>query len=179
MNIKESTLMTPHGPDPKSIFSEALERPSGPERTAFLDGACRGNEVVRTKVDALVAAFDQAGRYLAVRPEGAAAANPGRDNTVHENEPASRHVDSDDDHTSETDATDAHRATETSDSKTLPSPRTAARTIAHSAQADLAGQFVGGRAIAGRYSCGKFSARAGWAPCIVLIRRSRSGGRWR
>ena len=66
--------------------------------------------------------------------------------------PASRLVDSDDDHSSETVATDAHSATEASGSETLPSSRTAEGTIAHRTPADLTGRFVGGRVIAGRYT---------------------------
>ncbi len=35
--------MNPSKPDLKSLLCEALERPPGPERLAYLDGACRGD----------------------------------------------------------------------------------------------------------------------------------------
>ncbi len=35
--------MTSPDPDLKSLFCEALERPGGPERDAYLEDACRGN----------------------------------------------------------------------------------------------------------------------------------------
>jgi hypothetical protein len=56
-------------PDLKSLFCEALERPRGPERDAYLDDACRGNPEIKAAVEELLAAHDQAGRFLAQRPE--------------------------------------------------------------------------------------------------------------
>ena len=54
----------------KSLFCEALERPGGPERDAFLEDACRGNPALKAGVEGLLAAHDQAGRFLAQGPEG-------------------------------------------------------------------------------------------------------------
>ena len=56
-------------PDLKSLFCEALERPGGPERGAYLEDACRGNPALRAGVEGLLAAHDQAGRFLAQGPE--------------------------------------------------------------------------------------------------------------
>jgi eukaryotic-like serine/threonine-protein kinase len=53
----------------KSLFCEALERPGGPERDAFLEDACRGNPALKAGVEELLAAHDQAGRFLAQGPE--------------------------------------------------------------------------------------------------------------
>ena len=33
----------------KTIFHEALERPDGPERSAYLDAACRGDADLRAR----------------------------------------------------------------------------------------------------------------------------------
>ncbi len=56
-------------PDLKSLFCEALERPGGPERDAYLEDACRGNPALKAGVEGLLAAHDQAGRFLAQGPE--------------------------------------------------------------------------------------------------------------
>ena len=65
--------MTSPDPDLKSLFCEALERPGGPERDAYLEDACRGNPALKAGVEELLAAHDQAGRFLAQGPGG-----PGR-----------------------------------------------------------------------------------------------------
>ena len=57
-------------PDLKSLFCEALERPGGPERDAYLEDACRGNPALKAGVEELLAAHDQAGRFLAQGPKG-------------------------------------------------------------------------------------------------------------
>ena len=62
--------MTSPDPDLKSLFCEALERPGGPERDAYLEDACRGNPALKAGVEGLLAAHDQAGRFLAQGPEG-------------------------------------------------------------------------------------------------------------
>ncbi len=54
----------------KSLFCEALERPGGPERDAYLEDACRGNPALKAGVEELLAAHDQAGRFLAQGPKG-------------------------------------------------------------------------------------------------------------
>ncbi len=48
----------------KELFFEAAELPLG-ERSAFLDAACAGDENARRQVDALLAAHDEAGEFLA------------------------------------------------------------------------------------------------------------------
>ncbi len=63
-------------PDLKSLFCEALERPGGPERDAYLDDACRGNPGLKAGVEQLLAAHDQAGRFLAQGPEVPVAGGP-------------------------------------------------------------------------------------------------------
>ena len=47
----------------QTIFLSALEY-SGPERTAYLDQACAGNEPLRRQVDGLLAAHDRSGEFL-------------------------------------------------------------------------------------------------------------------
>ncbi len=61
----------------KTVFNEALERPAGPERSAYLDGACRDNTALRAQVDELLKDHDQVGRFLETsaadrQPEAAA-----------------------------------------------------------------------------------------------------------
>jgi hypothetical protein len=56
-------------PDLKSLFCEALELPVGPERDAYLEDACRGNPALKAGVLELLAAHDQAGRFLAQGPK--------------------------------------------------------------------------------------------------------------
>jgi WD40 repeat protein/serine/threonine protein kinase len=51
-------------PELKAIFCEALDVPPGEERRAFLDGACRGNPDLRSRVEALLAAGHDAGEFL-------------------------------------------------------------------------------------------------------------------
>ena len=48
----------------KAIFGEAIEK-APEERAAFLDGACRGDPELRTQVDALLEAWEQADQFLA------------------------------------------------------------------------------------------------------------------
>ncbi len=56
--------MNPAEPDQKAIFCEALEHPAGPERAAYLDGACRDNATLRHQVESLLQAHDEAGGFL-------------------------------------------------------------------------------------------------------------------
>jgi serine/threonine protein kinase len=51
-------------PGLKTIFNEALERPDGPERAAWLDEACRGDSELRAQVDALLRDHQRIGRFL-------------------------------------------------------------------------------------------------------------------
>ena len=50
--------------DEESIFIAALERTSLAERAGYLDEACAGNAQLRSNVDALLAAHDEAGDFL-------------------------------------------------------------------------------------------------------------------
>src|SRR5262249_1053126 len=66
--------MAPSTPELKSLFLEALERPEGPERTAYLDVACRGDAALRAQVDELLEAHGRAGGFLSSAVESAAPA---------------------------------------------------------------------------------------------------------
>ncbi len=48
----------------EGIFVEALGKPSPDERRAFLEAACEGNPETRRRVEALLAAYDDAGSFL-------------------------------------------------------------------------------------------------------------------
>jgi serine/threonine protein kinase len=50
--------------DPKAIFFAALDQPSPAERSSYLDAACGGNPDLRSRVEQLLAAHDQAGHFL-------------------------------------------------------------------------------------------------------------------
>jgi len=52
--------------DIKSIFSEALEKETAKERAAYLDKACEGDGDLRSKVEALLKAHEEAGSFLEV-----------------------------------------------------------------------------------------------------------------
>jgi serine/threonine protein kinase len=58
--------------DLKGLFCEALDRPTGPERSAYLDDACRGAPALRAQVEELLKAHDRAGRFLDTAGPGAA-----------------------------------------------------------------------------------------------------------
>ncbi len=51
-------------PELKAIFCEALDCPSGAERQAFLERACAGDQALRSRIDALLAAGHDAGNFL-------------------------------------------------------------------------------------------------------------------
>jgi hypothetical protein len=53
-----------------AIFTEAIKRPLQ-ERPEFLKSACRGNENLRRKVEALMRAHDRIGDFLEEPPTGA------------------------------------------------------------------------------------------------------------
>jgi eukaryotic-like serine/threonine-protein kinase len=55
--------MTQSMPDLISLFLRALERPPGPERSAYLDGTC-GDAQLRAQVDELIDAHVRASRFL-------------------------------------------------------------------------------------------------------------------
>ena len=58
--------MRPDDPNQRleELFHAALERPAGPERQAYLDGACGGDAELRDNVDALLAAHAEATGFL-------------------------------------------------------------------------------------------------------------------
>lgn len=66
----------------QTIFLAALEY-SGPERTAYLDQACAGNQALRRQVDELLAAHDRSGEFLdePAVDQMAAPATPAEQNT--------------------------------------------------------------------------------------------------
>ena len=68
--------MEPHKPDLKTIFCEALERPAGADRHAYLDRACGDDPALRSQVDRLLGAHDRAGGFLD-SSAGTAAASSG------------------------------------------------------------------------------------------------------
>ena len=58
------------------VFFEALEIAEPAERTAYLDKACAGQEALRRRVEAMLAAHPQVGQFLerpVVEAEGVAA----------------------------------------------------------------------------------------------------------
>src|SRR5262249_16201212 len=48
-----------------SLFTAALDHAEGPERSAYMDNACGGDSALRARVEALLLAHAQAGRFLA------------------------------------------------------------------------------------------------------------------
>jgi len=54
----------------ESLFVEALSRPVW-ERAAFLDGACHGDPALRQRLEALLAAHEQAYALRATQPDAA------------------------------------------------------------------------------------------------------------
>lgn len=56
--------MADSAPDIKAIFLEALDHRAPAERSSYLDRACAGAPEVRGRVEALLAAIDQAGNFL-------------------------------------------------------------------------------------------------------------------
>src|SRR5579864_7451541 len=57
---RRMALMNPPEPDLKAIFCEALEHAAGPERSAYLDRACREDAALRLQVESLLKAHDEA-----------------------------------------------------------------------------------------------------------------------
>jgi eukaryotic-like serine/threonine-protein kinase len=52
----------------RSVFNEALDRPTGPARSGYLDEACGGDEQLRGEVEALLAAHEKSGSFLKTTP---------------------------------------------------------------------------------------------------------------
>jgi RNA polymerase sigma-70 factor (ECF subfamily) len=56
-------------PQREEALFQAATRLNGAERAIFLDGACRGDPVLRQRLEALLAAHEQADDFLATQPE--------------------------------------------------------------------------------------------------------------
>src|SRR6266542_3399193 len=54
MTLTMPPLNTPHESRIRQIFLEALDRPTPEERDAYLDGACRGDASLRSRIEALL-----------------------------------------------------------------------------------------------------------------------------
>ncbi len=137
-------------PDLKSIFCEALERPGGPERDAYLEDACRGNPALKAGVEGLLAAHVQAGRFLAQCPEGPVA---GESKTLAATGTDALSVAT---NAAETTANETHELTRTSASETLGFAEngsgTKNATAVDSGRKSRPGAFVPGQVIALRYT---------------------------
>ena len=57
-------------PDLKTIFVEALGRPPGPERLAYLEEACRRDAALRSEVEAMLGDHERIGRFQASARDG-------------------------------------------------------------------------------------------------------------
>ena len=142
--------MTSPDPDLKSLFCEALERPGGPERDAYLEDACRGNPALKAGVEELLAAHDQAGRFLAQGPEGPVADGSETLAATGTDAPSIAT------NAAETIANETHESARTSASETLAfaengSGATNATTV-DSGRKNRPGGFVPGQVIALRYT---------------------------
>src|SRR5262245_57414495 len=71
MNSRESEL--------KAIFCEALEHAVGPARSAYVDGAGRGDATLRLQVESLLRAHEMTGGFMATPVPSA---NATRDRTL-------------------------------------------------------------------------------------------------
>jgi hypothetical protein len=64
--------MDPGHSDVKALFTQALKRPEGPERDAYLARACDGDAALRRRVEELLEALGRASDVLG--PDGGPAA---------------------------------------------------------------------------------------------------------
>jgi serine/threonine-protein kinase len=76
-------------PDLKTIFVEALGRPPGVARLAYLEEACRGDAALRSEVEAMLGDHERIGRFLAsahesVPDDATAPLEPGSSSTLGE-----------------------------------------------------------------------------------------------
>ncbi len=137
-------------PDLKSIFCEALERPGGAERDAYVEDACRGNPALKAGVEGLLAAHVQAGRFLAQCPEGPVA---GESKTLAATGTDAQSVAT---NAAETTANETHELTRTSASETRGFAEngsgTKNATAVDSGRKSRPGGFVPGQVIALRYT---------------------------
>ncbi len=131
----------------KSLFCEALERPVGPERAAYLEDACRGNPALKAGVEGLLAAHGQAGRFLAQGPNDPAA--DGLETLAVTGTRAPSIATS----SAETIANETHELARTSASETLAFAENGpGATIVDSGRKNRPGGFVPGQLIALRYT---------------------------
>ena len=65
--------MTEKRPSVDDIFSEAVQRPEGQQRSAYLDANCRDDPQLRQRVDRLLRASSDAGSFLERPADGAIA----------------------------------------------------------------------------------------------------------
>ena len=56
--------MTAHASTERTIFLEAIEKPSAAERNAFVEGACLGNPQLKAEVNDLLRAHEESGDLL-------------------------------------------------------------------------------------------------------------------
>ena len=70
MKARSVALMNEIPLDVETIFHQALKRESGAQRDAFLDGACRENTSARARVEALLAAHEEAQDFLEPPADG-------------------------------------------------------------------------------------------------------------
>ena len=137
-------------PDLKSLFCEALERPGGPERDAYLEDACRGNPALKAGVEELLAAHDQAGRFLAQGPQSPVA---GGSKTLAATGTDAPSIAT---NAAATIASETHELARTSTSETLGftvnGSGTTTSTTVDSEQKTRPGEFVSGQVIAMRYT---------------------------
>ena len=56
--------MTAKNVKAEEIFNDALEIKNPGKRSAYLDGACKGDRKLRTEVEALLRAYEGAGDFL-------------------------------------------------------------------------------------------------------------------
>jgi serine/threonine protein kinase/tetratricopeptide (TPR) repeat protein len=142
--------MTSPDADLKSVFCEALDRPAGPERDAFLEDACRDKPELKAGVDELLAAHDQAGRFLAKGPKGPVA------DRLDTHAGTGTHAPSIATSAAETLANETHELARTSASETLDFTANGSNatnsTNADSDQKSHARRFVPGQVIALRYT---------------------------
>src|SRR5215207_2105670 len=67
--------MGPADPHLMTLFASALDRAAAADRAAYLDAACGPDAGLRARVEALLRAHDQAGRFLEPAPGGEANTN--------------------------------------------------------------------------------------------------------
>ena len=56
--------MRPAADREEALFREALQRPEGPERDAFLNQACAGDQALRSRLEALLEAHESPDLFL-------------------------------------------------------------------------------------------------------------------